>query len=180
MLKYAARRFPGEGGAEPDLGYTRPVTETVERRPKDSYHLTLSGVQRLDWRTPSMPRILLLLLAVALPSTGCLAAAAAGAAGGIYVTTRGAESLVEGSVDQIAGRSEAVMGEMGIVKQGESTEDQGDKQVLKGTKDKLDVTIEIRRESPNTAKVEVTARENLAEWDKDYAKQVLSRIVEKG
>ncbi len=27
---------------------------------------------------------------------------------------------------------------------------------------------------------EVTARENLAEWDKDYAKEVLSRIVQKG
>jgi hypothetical protein len=26
----------------------------------------------------------------------------------------------------------------------------------------------------------VTARENLAEWDKDYAKEVLSRIVQKG
>jgi hypothetical protein len=127
-----------------------------------------------------MRRNLLFLLAVALPSTGCLAAAAAGAAGGVYLTTRGAESVVEGSVDQIAGRAEAVMSEMGIVKQGESTEDQGDKQVLKGTKDQLDVTISIDRESPTTAKVEVTARENLAEWDKEYAKDVLSRIVEKG
>jgi hypothetical protein len=126
-----------------------------------------------------MRRNLLFLLALVLPSTGCLAAAAAGAAGGVYLTSRGAESVVEGSVDQIAGRAEAVMSEMGIVKQGESTEDQGDKQVLKGTKDKLDVTISINRESPNTAKVEVTARENLAEWDKDYAKQVLSRIVQK-
>jgi hypothetical protein len=127
-----------------------------------------------------MRRNLLFLLALVLPSTGCLAAAAAGAAGGIYVTSRGAESVVEGSVDQIAGRAEAVMSEMGIVKQGESTEDQGDKQVLKGTKDKLDVTININRETPTTAKVEVTARENLAEWDKDYAKEVLSQIVKKG
>jgi hypothetical protein len=127
-----------------------------------------------------MRRYLLLLFALVLPSTGCLAAAAAGAAGGVYATTRGAESVVEGSVDQIAGRAEAVMSEMGIVKQGESTEDQGDKQVLKGTKGDLDITIDIKRESPTTAKVEVTARENLAEWDKDYAKDVLSRIVEKG
>jgi hypothetical protein len=126
-----------------------------------------------------MPRNLLFLFALVLPSTGCLAAAAAGAAGGVYATTRGAESVVEGSVDQIAGRAEAVMSEMGIVKQGESTEDQGDKQVLKGTKDKLDVTISIDRESPTTAKVEVTARESLAEWDKDYAKEVVSRIVQK-
>jgi hypothetical protein len=127
-----------------------------------------------------MRRHLLLPLAVALLSTGCLAAAAAGAAGGVYLTSRGAESVVEGSVDQIAGRAETVMGEMAIVKEGESTEDQGDKQVLKGKKGDLDITIEIERESESTAKVEVTARENLAEWDKDYAKEVLSQIVEKG
>ena len=126
-----------------------------------------------------MPRTLLFLLAVALPSTGCLAAAAAGAAGGVYLTSRGAESVVQGSVDEIAGRAEAVMGEMGIVKEGESTENQGDEQVLKGKKGDLDVTIEIERESESTAKVEVTARENLAEWDKDYAKQVLGQIVQK-
>jgi hypothetical protein len=126
-----------------------------------------------------MPRSLIFLLAVALPSTGCLAAAAAGAAGGIYLTSRGAESVVVGSVDQIAGRAEAVMKELAIVKEGESTENQGDKQVLKGKKGDLDVTIDIDRESPTTAKVEVTARKNLAEWDKDYAKEVLSRIVQK-
>jgi hypothetical protein len=126
-----------------------------------------------------MRRNLLFLLALALPSTGCLAAAAAGAAGGIYLTSRGAESVVPGSVDDVAGRAEAVMDELGIVKQGESIEDQGDKHVLKGTRNELDVTIEINRESSTTAKVEVTARENVAEWDKDYAKQVLGRIVEK-
>ena len=83
-------------------------------------------------------------------------------------------------MDQVAGRAEAVMGEMGIVKEGESTENQGDKQVLKGKKGDLDVTINIERESSTTAKVEVTARKNLAEWDKDYAKEVLNRIVQKG
>jgi len=126
-----------------------------------------------------MRRTLFFLLAVVLPSTGCVAAAAAGAAGAVYLTSRGAESVVQGSVDEIAGRAEAVMGEMGIVKEGESTENQGDEQVLKGKKGDLDVTIEIERESESTAKVEVTARENLAEWDKDYAKEVLSRIVQK-
>jgi hypothetical protein len=127
-----------------------------------------------------MRRNLLFLLAIALPSTGCLAAAAAGAAGGIYLTSRGAESVVEGSVAEIADRAEAVMGEMAIVKDRESTEDGGSRQVLKGKKGDLDVTIDIEQESESTAKVEVTARENLAEWDKDYAKEVLDQIVQKG
>jgi hypothetical protein len=127
-----------------------------------------------------MRRHLLIPLAAVLLSTGCLAAAAAGAAGGIYLTSRGAEAVIEGSVEDVAARAKSVMGEMGIVPEGESTEDQGAKQELKGKRGDLDVTIEINRESATTAKVEVTARENLAEWDKDYAKQVLNRIVEKG
>ena len=127
-----------------------------------------------------MRRHLLLPLAAVLLGTGCLAAAAAGAAGGVYLTTRGAEAVIEGSVDDVAGRAEAVMNEMGIVKEGESTEDQGTKHVLKGKQGDLDVTIDIDRESATTTKVEVTARENLAEWDKDYAKDVLNRIVQKG
>jgi polyisoprenoid-binding protein YceI len=127
-----------------------------------------------------MRRHLTFVLAAALLSTGCLAAAAAGAAGGIYLTSRGAESLVEAPVDNVAARAEAVMGEMGITKEAESTEDEGDKHVLKGRKGDLEVNIDINRESATTSKVEVTARENLAEWDKDYAKQVLSRIVQKG
>ncbi len=120
-----------------------------------------------------------LVLAAALASTGCLAAAAAGAAGGVYLTSRGAESVIAAPVDQVASRAEAVMGEMGIVKEGESTEDQGDKHVLKGKQGDLDVNIDITRESPTTSKLEVTARKNLAEWDKDYAKEVVNRIVQK-
>ena len=123
---------------------------------------------------------LTLALAAALLSTGCLAAAAGGAAAGVYLTSRGAESVIEASVDEVASRAEAVMGEMGIVKEGESTEDQGAKHVLKGKQGDLDITIDINRESATTTKVEVTARKNLAEWDKDYAKDVLNRIVDKG
>ncbi|HEX2250262.1 MAG TPA: DUF3568 family protein [Gemmatimonadales bacterium] len=119
-------------------------------------------------------------LALVLPMTGCLAAAAAGAGAGIYLTSRGAESLVEGSIDQIASRARAVMNEEGIVAEGSNTEDGGDKRELKGKKGDLDITIQMEQQSDRTTKVEVTARENLAEWDKDYAQQLLQRIVEKG
>lgn len=120
-----------------------------------------------------------LAIATALLSTGCLAAAAAGAAGGVYLTSRGAESVIAAPVDDVAARAEAVMAEMGIVKDGESTENQGEKHVLKGKQGDLDIDIDINRESATTSKVEVTARKNLAEWDKDYAKEVLNRIVQK-
>jgi hypothetical protein len=122
----------------------------------------------------------LVALALVLPMTGCLAAAAAGAGAGIYLTSRGAESLVEGSIDQIAARARAVMNEEGIVPDASSTEDGGDKREIKGKKGDLDITFEMEQKSDNTTRVEVTARKNLAEWDKEYAQQLLQRIVEKG
>jgi hypothetical protein len=122
-----------------------------------------------------------LALALVLPMTACLgAAAAAGAGAGIYLTSRGAESLVEGSIDQIAARARAVMSEEGIVPATSSTDNGGDKRELKGKKGDLDVTFEMEQQSDKTTRVEVTARENLAEWDKDYAQKLLQRIVEKG
>jgi hypothetical protein len=120
-----------------------------------------------------------LTLALVLPMTGCLAAAAAGAGAGIYLTSRGAESLVQGQPDDIAQKAQAVMKEEGIVPDASSTESGGDKRELKGKKVDLDVTIEMERKDPKTTRVEVAARKNLAEWDKDYAQQLLSKIVEK-
>ena len=119
-------------------------------------------------------------LALVLPTAGCVAAAAAAGAGaGIYLTSRGAESLVDNSIDQVAGRAQAVMSEEGIVADASSSEKGGDKREFKGKKGDLDVTIELERKSSATTRVEVTARKNLAEWDKEYAQQLLSRIVEK-
>ena len=119
-------------------------------------------------------------LAVALQATGCLAgAAAAGAGAGIYLTSRGAESLVDGPIDQVANRARTVMNEEGIVPDASSTEKGGQNREFKGKKGDLDVTIQMEQKSDKTTRVEVSARKNLAEWDKDYAQQVLQRIVGK-
>jgi hypothetical protein len=116
-------------------------------------------------------------LAVATSGTACAAAAAAGAAGAIYATTRGVESLVAGSIDQVAARSQHVMKEMNIAEVGQSTKDSGAKREFKGKHDDLDVTIQLERQDSASTKVEVSARKNLAEWDKDYARSVLEQIV---
>jgi hypothetical protein len=122
-----------------------------------------------------------LLLALSLPTAGCVAAAAAAGAGaGIYLTTRGAESMVEGSIDDVSARARAVMNEEGIVLDESNMENGGDERQFKGKKGDLDVTIDLQREGSNTTRVEVSARKNMAEWDKEYAQQLLSRIVEKG
>jgi uncharacterized protein DUF3568 len=122
-----------------------------------------------------------LALALVLPTTGCLAAAAAaaGAGAGVYLTSRGAESMVASSVDQVAARARQVMNEEGIVPDASSMEKGGDKREFKGKKGDLDITIDMERKDPKTTRVEVTARKNLAEWDKAYAQQLLEKIIAK-
>jgi len=109
---------------------------------------------------------------------GCVAAAAgAGAGTGIYLTTRGAESVVEGSVSDVAARARKVMGDMGITISETNIKDSGNKRELKGKKGDLDITVSMERQGDATTKTDVTARKNLVEWDKDYAQEILNRIV---
>ena len=117
------------------------------------------------------------LVTTAFGAAGCVAAAAAGAAGGIYATTRGVESLVSAPIDRVATSAEGVMKDMGIVQEGSSSDDGGAKRELKGKQGDLDISIQMEQRDTATTKVEVYARKNLAEWDKDYARNVLERIV---
>lgn len=117
------------------------------------------------------------LLAVPTVLVGCfVAAAGAGAGAGIYFTSRGAESLIEATVDGLATRTQATFADFGIRPVSEKIDHEGDTREFKGTKDDLDVTVKLERRSPTTTKVEVTARRNMAEWDKGYAQQLLARI----
>jgi hypothetical protein len=109
--------------------------------------------------------------------TGCLAAAAAGAAGAVYATSRGVESLVARPIDQVAANAGTIMRSMGIVEDANSSENGGGTRELKGKHGDLDVTVHMEQQDSATTKVEVFARKNLAEWDKDYARSVLERIV---
>lgn len=119
-----------------------------------------------------------LIASLAGAASACLAAAAgAGAATGIYLTSRGAESLVDASIGDVAGRAEKAFTEFDIVQDASSSERGGDERELKGKKGDLDVTVAMERQSPNTTKVEVTARKSTVEWDKDFARQVLANIV---
>lgn len=113
-------------------------------------------------------------------AAGCPAAVVggAGAAGGYYFTSRGVGSTVNGGVDDVAARTRAVLAADGIVITERKIE--GDKQTLKGAKGDLEISVEIEEQSPSTAKVEISARKNLVEWDKDYARRVMDQIVRTG
>ncbi|HEX7051367.1 MAG TPA: DUF3568 family protein [Longimicrobiales bacterium] len=124
-----------------------------------------------------------LLLALVAGIAACAAAAVgagAGAATGIYLTTRGASTLVQGSVPQVTRRTERVFADLGIrITEREIEEDDSEVE-LEGETDDLDVTAKIKRESPTTSRVDVEARRSLVEWDQDYARHVLERIVAAG
>ena len=113
----------------------------------------------------------------ALP--GCLAAtaAAAGAGTGVYLTSRGAESIVEGSADDVEKRARAVFAAEGIPVTGSQVENSGAKREIKGTKGDLEISVSMEQQSAATTKTEVSARKNIAVWDKDYAQQLLGKIV---
>lgn len=121
---------------------------------------------------------LLILVVATLP--GCAAAAAgAGAGGALYFTSRGAESIVDGTVGDVAQAVRETLSDMGISIEETKTEDGGNKREITGKKGDLDVSVQWERQTSSTTKIDVSARKNVAEWDKDYAKDVLSRIVKK-
>ena len=122
----------------------------------------------------------LLLIPLGIALAGCAAAAVgAGAGGALYLTSRGAESIVNGRVGDVSQAVRATFTDLGIPVESTKTEEGGDEREISGKKGDLDVNVKWERETSSTTKVEVTARKNAAEWDKDYAKDVLSRIVKK-
>jgi hypothetical protein len=110
---------------------------------------------------------------------GCVVAAAgAGAAAGIHVTSQGAEALVDAGIANTATAVRETFRELGIRQTGESTEQSGAEREFKGEVDDLDVTVKLQSTEGGT-EVEVSARRSVASWDKDYARRVLGSIVQR-
>jgi opacity protein-like surface antigen len=129
----------------------------------------------------TMLRMALLLALATLPA-GCLAAAvAAGAGGAIAYNERGAQSQVNGSVADVAADARAVLTAMGITPDGEDGGDGGENDVtVSGTRGEMRVRVEIERQSATTSEVMVTAREGTLDYDREMARDILSRIMARG
>lgn len=119
------------------------------------------------------------VLALGLASAGgCVAAAAAaGAGGGIYLTSQGAGSMVNAPASTVVERVPNVLSSMGITVTGHETEHNGQEHEWTGTgADNLEVHVQVKAESTGTSRVTASARKNMAQWDKDYAQQIVTRI----
>jgi hypothetical protein len=127
-------------------------------------------------------RALLFVVGLGLAAAGVggcvVAAAGAGAAAGIHLTSQGAEALVEAGIARTATAVTETFTELGIRQTGESTQESGAEREFKGEVEDLDVTVKLQSHEGGT-QVEVSARRNLASWDKDYARRVLGLIVQR-
>jgi hypothetical protein len=103
--------------------------------------------------------------------------AGAGAAGAAYFTSRGAKAAVKGAPDHLQAVSQRVLSEQGIELTEQKVEKGGAERELKGKRGDLDISITIERRDDRTSDVEVTARENAVEWNKQYAESLLNEII---
>jgi len=113
-------------------------------------------------------------------ASGCVVAAAgAGAGGGIYFTSRGVESVVTSSLEAASDATERAFDELDITRTGVDIDDEDARRVYRGepADGGPDVTVTLEAQDSGSVKVGVTARRSAVTWDKDYARRVLERIV---
>lgn len=120
------------------------------------------------------------LVAMSLAASGCWAAAAAGggAAAGVYLSDQSAESTVNAPIADVALRTRTVLSEMRIEVE-ERDADLNDRELeIHGVAPDGDAVHVELQAAGSTTRVRVSARENAVEWDRDYARSIVQRIVQ--
>ena len=131
-------------------------------------------------RSAEQPIAVWLAAAVVPLLAGCVVAAAgAGAGGAVYVTSQGVESVVATTVDGAFTASERAFEHFGIQRTSLKVEGDGAKREIEGRAEArdADVKVKLERQGEGTH-VEVSARTSLVTWDKDFARQIIEKIVE--
>src|SRR2546425_1919160 len=117
------------------------------------------------------------LIAVAmLTSTGCfLAAAGAGAGGGIYFTQRGVESVVAAPVERASAATEQTFRQLGIrqTKTGAEQEGGQDKREIAGATTDREIAVTLTSAAQGSTRDQVVARKSAVTCDKACARTLL-------
>ncbi|MFL5385826.1 MAG: hypothetical protein ACJ8GN_25200 [Longimicrobiaceae bacterium] len=110
---------------------------------------------------------------------GCVAAAAAGAGAGagIYLTSQGASGVMNTSAAAAAERVPGVLRELGVTVTGHSVQNSGAEHEWRGTRGEDEVKVKVKAQGSGTTEVSASARRNMAEWDKDFARTIVARIT---
>jgi hypothetical protein len=95
------------------------------------------------------------------------------------LTHESTSSDIKGSVSEVNSRTQDVFKEMGINVTGSQIKASGKEQDLTGKAGDKTVTVQMKEFSAGETHVEVTAKEGSLQWNEDYARSVLSKLVEK-
>ena len=118
------------------------------------------------------------MLSLSVAASGCfLVAAGAGAGAAVAYDKRGANAQLAGTVDANFDKAVASFAANGVSETGRGTEQRGDVRTLSGKKDALDVTVQLKRVSDSVTSVEVVAKKNVIEYDKQLATRVLDGMA---
>ncbi len=124
--------------------------------------------------------VVIALLIAAGSVTGCIVAgAAAGAAGAVAYSERGAKSEVAVSVDSLLRAVEATFSAMDIAVTERTRKEDGSEMHLKGKVGETEVNVDINQDQPPTTKIQITARKNMVDYDKDYARDILKKVLQR-
>ena len=132
----------------------------------------------MQFRITRALRATLVASGIALVSACAAAAAGAGAGAGIYLTDQGASGTVASPVATVDSRTRAVLSDLGIQVTERKAEEGGGVE-YHGTGNGMDVAVELDAASNGGTVVKASARKNLVEWDKPYARTIVQRIVQK-
>lgn len=95
----------------------------------------------------------------------------------VEYTDRGVKREVKGNLAQVNHDARDALEAMGIRITGTGMKNSGQEQDLTGKAGKTTVSITMTQAGPDATNVEVIAKEGTFDWNKDYAKGVLNRIV---
>ena len=120
------------------------------------------------------------IAAAAFAMGGCAVAAGAAAGGGAvaYVQSASQESALEGGIDQASAWTMAAYRDLGIAVTENDSKDGGRKRELEGKAGNGEtVHASLVAQDNGMTNVQVTAKKNKVEYDKDYARTVLGQSM---
>ncbi|MQA89958.1 MAG: DUF3568 family protein [Gemmatimonas sp.] len=121
--------------------------------------------------------ISLLAFTAIVGACGAALAAGAGAGAAIAYSERGVSSSVNASLDETAAATRAVFADMEIAAGDQQWDDDRTEHEIKGSRGDLDVTVDMEQKGSGMVGIDVVAREGTLDYDREYAREILSSIV---
>lgn len=109
---------------------------------------------------------------LALVASGCASSTLGPGAGA-------AQSTVKGPIEEVTQHAQDVLREMNIQVTGNSTKNSGEERQLMGKMGDTDVTVTLDNAPNSMTSVEVDASKNLVSGNRDLAREILSKIIQK-